>query len=80
MELGKDVIAITTNNRVHAYQLKGTNHGRLGLTEWRNGIQQQAFDLVTTAVEHPSLRSKMHHKSFFGCNWRYRRRSSRRHQ
>jgi len=68
MELGKDVISIATDGRVHAYQLKSTTTDRLSFSAWRNGLQKQAFDLVATAVRHPSISSKKHHRSFFVVN------------
>lgn len=68
MELGKDVISVTSRGRVHAYQLKTAPRGRLSLGEWRKGLQAQAFDLVTSAVVHPSVKSRKHHRSFFVVN------------
>jgi len=68
MELGKDIISIAPGGKVHAYQLKTAPRGRLSLREWRAGLQQQAFDLVTSAVRHPSITSKRHHRSFFVIN------------
>jgi len=68
MELGKDVISIASTGRVHAYQLKTAKGGRLSLGMWRNGLQQQSFDLVASAVRHPSIQAGRHHRSFFVVN------------
>jgi hypothetical protein len=69
MELGKDVISIANSGRIHAYQLKTAPQGRLSLSEWRKGLEQQAFQLVVTGVDHPSVgRNKRHHRSFFVIN------------
>lgn len=67
MEMGKDVIALDPRSRPCAFQLKAAK-GKISLSRWRKEIERQVFTLVTTAVVHPSVSSKNHHRSFFVTN------------
>jgi hypothetical protein len=59
-EHGKDVIAVDTKGKVHAYQLKD---GNLGLDDYEK-LYAQVQALVETQVEHPQLRSAVRHESW----------------
>ena len=68
MEIGKDVIAVDRQGTPHAYQLKTPSGPRITMSEWRKDIAAQVFDLVTTAVIHPSLPETQPHRSFLVTN------------
>lgn len=53
MELGKDVISQDNDGKIHAFQLKSKR--KLSLSDWRNEISKQVFDLVNLPVKHPSI-------------------------
>lgn len=67
MEMGKDILAIDSEGIPCAFQLKGTT-GKISLNDWRNGLSQQVFDLITGAIVHPSIDSAKKHKSFLVTN------------
>lgn len=53
MEQGKDILAVDSSGKIHAYQLK---QGNLGLKDWREGgIKGQVEDLLDLAIQHPSV-------------------------
>ena len=58
IEHGKDVIAVDSKGKVHAYQLKD---GNLGLSEWEK-VREQVVALVETPVEHPTLSDHPKHQ------------------
>ncbi len=66
MEQGKDVITISRNHRVHAYQLKG---GKLTLTDWRE-YKGEIDELVLYPISHPSVNVRKLQKPFLVTNGR----------
>ena len=68
MELGKDVLAIDDNGIPCAFQLKGTENGRLTLAKWRNEVQPQLLDLVLGQIVHPSINCTQPHRAFLIVN------------
>jgi len=67
MELGKDIIAISPENIVCAFQLKKARNGSISLSDWRD-INSQVIDLATLKIKHPSINTDSPHKSFFVTN------------
>lgn len=67
MEMGKDIIAIEPDGTPCAYQLKDVGGAKLSKDEWRNLIPQMN-ELVLQSIEHPSVRTGKHHKSFLVIN------------
>ena len=65
MELGKDIITIAPDGIPCAFQLKA---GNISLTKWRNEISSQTSDLVNLRVNHPSVDSPKHHRSYLVTN------------
>ncbi len=63
-EHGKDVLAITPKNEVHAYQLKG---GDIGIKEWEAGYEQICA-LVETRPSHPALPCDYVYRPFIVTN------------
>lgn len=53
MELGKDIISITSDKTPHVFQLKSDD---ISLSKWRE-INSQIMDLCYTRVVHPSLKT-----------------------
>lgn len=68
MELGKDILAVDPDGMPCAYQLKTTSKGKISLRMWRKELNQQMFDLVAGAIEHPSIDSSKPHKAFLVTN------------
>jgi hypothetical protein len=68
MELGKDVLAIDPAGNPCAYQLKGTADGRFRLSDWRDGVQGQMYDLVLGRIVHPSIVGDRPHRSILVVN------------
>lgn len=65
MELGKDIITIAPDGTPCAFQLKA---GNISLTKWRNEVGSQTSDLVNLRVNHPSIDSPKHHRSYLVTN------------
>jgi hypothetical protein len=55
LELGKDIVAISPDGELFAYQLKGNPGSRLTISQWHNLIAQ-VNTLVYQPVSHPSLK------------------------
>lgn len=68
MELGKDILAIAPDGIPCAYQLKGSSKGKIGLSDWRNELNAQVFDLVTQPIIHSSIDQTIPHRSFLVTN------------
>jgi len=67
MEHGKDIVAVDEAGKLHAYQLKGVEGGRLKINGWKE-IQEQLMQLVFTPVTHPSVTGKDYHRSYLVMN------------
>ena len=65
MELGKDIITIAPDGTPCAFQLKA---GNISLAKWRDEVSAQTFDLVSLKINHPSVDSSKHHKSYLVTN------------
>lgn len=65
MEMGKDIITIDPDGTPCAYQLKS---GNITLDRWRKEISPQIDALVGVQIEHPSVDSSRHHKSYLVTN------------
>ena len=65
MELGKDIITISPDGTPCAFQLKA---GNISLAKWRDEVSAQTFDLVSLKINHPSVDSSKHHKSYLVTN------------
>ena len=63
-EKGKDVVTLTSDGAIRAYQLKA---GDLNLSEWR-AIAGEIDDLVRLPVTHPSIPEKRWHSPFLVTN------------
>ena len=65
MEMGKDIITIAPDGTPCAFQLKT---GNISLSKWRNEIGPQINSLVQGKINHPSVDSSEHHRSYFVTN------------
>ena len=65
MELGKDIITIDSGGIPCAFQLKT---GKISLSKWKNEVSQQVDDLVVGRINHPSVDSAKHHRSYLVTN------------
>ena len=65
MELGKDITTIAPDRTPCAYQLKT---GNISLTKWRKEISPQIDDLVCGKINHPSIKTLEHHRSYLVTN------------
>ena len=65
MEMGKDIITIAPDGTPCAFQLKA---GNISLAKWRDEVSAQTFDLVSLKINHPSVDSSKHHKSYLVTN------------
>ena len=65
MEMGKDIITIAPDGTPCAFQLKA---GNVSLAKWRDEVSAQTFDLVSLKINHPSVDSSKHHKSYLVTN------------
>ncbi len=65
-EKGKDVISVTSEGRVKAYQMKG---GDIRLRDWRE-IKEQINNLVEEPVNLPSLSTEEWHEPYLVTNGR----------
>jgi hypothetical protein len=67
MEMGKDIIAISPAGIPCAYQLKGGTGTRITLNQW-NALSGQIQLLMINKIIHPSIKTNIHHQSFFVTN------------
>ena len=74
MELGKDIITVAPDGTPCAYQLKSDN---ISLSKWRDEVGSQTSDLVNLRINHPSLNSSKHHRSYLVTNGRIEEEVSR---
>jgi hypothetical protein len=52
-----------------AFQLKGADGKRVSLSQWRSDLNQQVWDLVTTSIVHPGIKSDgKHHRAYLVVN------------
>ena len=65
MELGKDIITISPDGTPCAFQLKA---GNISLAKWRDEVSSQTSDLVSLKINHPSVDSSKHHRSYLVTN------------
>ena len=65
MEMGKDITTIAPDGMPCAFQLKT---GNISLSKWRNEISPQINILVHGKINHPSVDSSKHHRSYFVTN------------
>ena len=65
MEMGKDIITIAPDGTPCAFQLKA---GNISLAKWRDEVSAQTFDLVLGKINHPSIDSSKHHRSYLVTN------------
>ena len=65
MEMGKDIITIAPDRTPCAFQLKT---GNISLAKWRDEVNSQTFDLVSLKINHPSVDSPKHHRSYLVTN------------
>lgn len=65
MEMGKDIITIGPDRTPCAFQLKA---GNISLAKWRNEVSSQIDDLVCGQINHPSVDTLQHHKSYLVTN------------
>jgi hypothetical protein len=63
-EKGKDIVTVSPDGTIKAYQLKA---GRIDLRAWHS-IKDEINDLVELPVEHPSIRSKSWHQPILVTN------------
>lgn len=62
MEMGKDIIAIAPDGTPTAFQLKATGNAKVSKDLWRTVLHPQVEELVTQAIDHPSVdKKKQHH-------------------
>ena len=65
MELGKDITTIAEDGTPCVYQLKS---GNISLSKWRSEVGSQTNDLVWGQINHPSVDSQKHHRSYLVTN------------
>ena len=65
MEMGKDIITIGPDGTPCAFQLKS---GNISLAKWRSEVGSQTDDLVCGQINHPSVDTSQHHKSYLVTN------------
>ena len=65
MEMGKDIITIAPDGTPCAFQLKA---GDISLAKWRTEVSLQVEDLVVGQINHPSVDSSKHHRSYIVTN------------
>lgn len=65
LEFGKDILTIDKDGKPCAFQLKSAK--KISIKEWRK-INSQVFDLVTQPIDHPSINTDEHHKSYLVTN------------
>ena len=74
MELGKDIITIAPDGTPCAFQLKASD---ISLAKWRNELSSQTLDLVNLKINHPSVDSSKHHRSYLVTNGKIHEEVSR---
>ncbi len=67
LEEGKDVISVSPDGEIHAYQLKSTSNKRFSRNDWREA-ESQLLDLVMLKVNYPGLASARWHRSYLVVN------------
>lgn len=65
MEMGKDIITIAPDGTPCAFQLKA---GNISLNKWQKDVGPQIYDLVVGKINHQSVDSPKHHKSYLVTN------------
>lgn len=65
MEMGKDIITVDPDGTPCAFQLKA---GNISLARWKQEVGPQIDDLVVGKINHPSVDSSKHHKSYLVTN------------
>ena len=65
MELGKDIITISPDGTPCAFQLKT---GDISLSKWKKEVSLQIDDLVVGKINHPSIDTSKHHRSYIVTN------------
>ena len=65
MEMGKDIITIAPDGTPCAFQLKT---GNISLSRWQTEVSPQTFDLILGKINHPSIDSSKHHRSYLVTN------------
>ena len=74
MEMGKDIITIAPDRIPCAFQLKS---GNISLAKWRNEVNPQIDALVCGQINHPSVDTSEHHRSYLVTNGRIEEEVSR---
>ena len=74
MEMGKDIITIAPDRTLCAFQLKS---GNISLAKWRSEVNPQIDALVCGQINHPSVDTSEHHKSYLVTNGRIEEEVSR---
>ena len=74
MEMGKDIITIAPDGTPCAFQLKT---GDISLTKWDREVSSQTDALVTRHINHSSVVSSKHHRSYLVTNGNIREKVSR---
>lgn len=67
LELGKDVVAVSPNGELFAYQLKGNPGHRLTISQWQE-IIPQINTLVYQPISHPSVKNGTLHTPILVTN------------
>ncbi len=68
MEMGKDIIAVSSDGTPHVYQLKSVHGGKLTLSQWDKDLFPQVVKMVYLKTIHPSITSSKPHKSYIVIN------------
>ena len=74
MEMGKDIITIAPDRTPWAFQLKS---GNISLVKWRSEVNPQIDALVCGQINHPSVNTSEHHRSYLVTNGRIEEEVSR---
>ena len=74
MEMGKDIITIAPDRTPCAFQLKS---GNISLAKWRSEVSPQIDALVCGQINHPSVNTLEHHRSYLVTNGRIEEEVSR---
>ena len=74
MEMGKDIITIAPDRTPCAFQLKS---GNISLAKWRSEVNPQIDALVCGQINHPSVNTAEHHRSYLVTNGRIEEEVSR---
>lgn len=68
MELGKDVLAISSDGIPHCYQLKGGQGKRISLNDWNTSLHNQMRSLVEMPIVHHSIALGQNKKCYLVTN------------